>query len=71
MAAVHRKPPMQVGQVWEGRSKVGYPFTRRRITEITEKTVSWELAGSCFKGAQSGTTSRVGWLAWAKAQVHR
>ena len=71
MPAVRRKPAAQVGQTWEGRSKVGYPFTRRRITEITTTHVRWEISGTCFKAATSGTITIASWLAWAKHLVNR
>tara|TARA_R110000868_G_scaffold141525_1_gene358128 strand:+ start:483 stop:671 length:189 start_codon:yes stop_codon:yes gene_type:complete len=62
---------MEVGQVWEGRSKVGGPFTRRRIVAITEARVEWEIAGSCFNGPRAGSIGLASWLTWAKLQVMR
>ena len=71
MPAVRRKPEMLVGQIWEGRSKVGGPFTRRRIMAITESRVEWEIAGSCFNGPKAGSIGLASWLTWAKLQVMR
>ena len=71
MPAVRRKPEMLVGQVWEGRSKIGGPFTRRRITAITDGRVEWEIAGSCFNGPRAGSIGLASWLTWAKLQVNR
>jgi hypothetical protein len=70
MPAVRRKPQMLVGQTWEGRSKVGGPFTRRRITAITETRVEWEIVGSCFNGPKAGSIGLASWLTWAKLQVN-
>ena len=71
MPAVRRKTKPEVGQIWEGRSKVGGPFTRRRITAITESRVEWEIAGSCFNGPRAGSIGLASWLTWAKLQVNR
>lgn len=71
MPAVRRKPQMLVGQIWEGRSKVGSPFTRRQITAITDGRVEWEIAGTCFNGPKAGTVGIASWLTWAKLQVMR
>ena len=71
MPAVRRKPQMEVGQIWEGRSKTGSPFTRRKITGITETHVEWEMVGSCFKGPKSGSAVKSSWLTWARLQVGR
>ena len=71
MPAVRRKPKMEVGQIWEGRSKTGYGFTRRRIMAITESRVEWEIAGSCFNGPKAGSIGLASWLTWAKLQVMR
>jgi hypothetical protein len=71
MPAVRRKPKMEVGQIWEGRSKIGGPFTRRRITAITDGRVEWEIAGSCFNGPRAGSIGLASWLTWAKLQVNR
>ena len=71
MPAVRRKPKMEVGQVWEGRSKIGGPFTRRRIMAITESRVEGEIAGSCFNGPRAGSIGLASWLTWAKLQVNR
>jgi hypothetical protein len=71
MPAVRRKPQMLVGQVWEGRSKIGGPFTRRRITVITDDRVEWEIVGACFNGPKAGTIGIASWLTWAKLQVMR
>ena len=71
MPAVRRKPAMSVGQVWTGRTKVGQPITRRRITEITDTHVSWELVGSMFKGPSAGATTISSWRTWAISLVQR
>jgi hypothetical protein len=68
MPAVRRKPQMLVGQIWEGRSKIGGQFTRRRITAITESRVEWEIVGACFKGPQAGSISLASWKTWAQLQ---
>jgi len=70
MPAVRRKPQMIVGQIWEGRSKSGSPFTRRRITAIADERVEWEIVGSCFSGPKAGSIGLASWLTWAKLQVN-
>lgn len=71
MPSVRRKPEMIVGQLWEGRSKGGSPFTRRRIVAITDGRVEWEIVGACFSGPKSGSIGLASWLTWAKLQVMR
>jgi hypothetical protein len=71
MPAVRRKPQMLVGQIWEGRSKTGYGFTRRKIVAITDTHVDWEIVGSCFKGPQRGIATKATWATWCKTQVNR
>jgi hypothetical protein len=69
MPAVRRKAALEVGQVWEGRSKEANGFTRRRITAIDDK-VHWEAVGSNAK-IVSGRMSAETFRKWMQNQILR
>jgi len=71
MPAVRRKPAMVVGQIWTGRTKICQPITRRKIVEITDTHVNWEMVGTCFKGPTTGATTIGSWRSWAISLVQR
>ena len=71
MPAVRRKPEIIVGQIWIGRSKIGSPYTRRKITSVTDTHVTWELVGHCSRGAKSGVATLVSWKTWMTDLVQR
>lgn len=53
-----------VGQVWEGRSKPGYPVTRRKIVDVLATGVQWEQVGWGSKNAKPVVTMAT-WNSWA------
>jgi hypothetical protein len=40
-----KKPALEVGQIWHGRSKPHYAVTARRILAIEGTRVTWEPVG--------------------------
>ena len=70
MPAVRRKAALEVGQVWEGRSKEANGFTRRRIVAITDTHVHWEAVGRIAK-IVSGRMSPETFRKWMRQQILR
>jgi hypothetical protein len=54
----------EVGQVWEGRSKPGYPVTRRRIVAVLPTGIAWEAVGDKAANAKP-VASLSTWNSWA------
>jgi len=52
------------GQVWEGRSKPGYPVSRRRVVEVLPTGVQWEPVGWGSKNAKPVVALST-WNSWA------
>jgi hypothetical protein len=60
-----------VDDVYEGRSKVGQPITRRKVTYVTDKSVSWVAVGVHEKRFASGTMTFDGWKHWVISKIQR
>lgn len=63
-----RVTPPQVGAVYEGRTKPGYPYSRRLVVEVTDAFVRWEPVGLVAANAKT-TVSMSTWQTWVKRLV--
>jgi hypothetical protein len=60
----------EVGSVWEGRTKPGYPFTRRRVVELLDTGIRWEPVGLASSNTKPVITVST-WWTWAKRVVQK
>jgi hypothetical protein len=60
-----------VGSVWEGCTKPGYPILRRKVVEITETGgVRWEPVGWGHKQNTKSVVTLSTWNTWKKRRVN-
>lgn len=70
MPAVNRKPPLAVGQTWEGKTQEATSMSRRKITALTENEVHWEAIGINAKHT-SGRMSPKTFRNWTRRLIIR